>query len=37
VGDHAPERSASHELGSWNDQLDIWKIEIALAKRNSLR
>jgi hypothetical protein len=37
VGDHAPERLASHELGSWNNQRDIWQIEIALAKGNSLR
>jgi len=33
VGDHAPERLAGHELGSWNNQRDIWQIEIALAKR----
>ena len=32
VGDHAPERLAGHELGSWNNQRDIWQIEIALAK-----
>ena len=37
VGDHAPERLASHELGSRNNQRDIWQIEIALAKGNSLR
>jgi len=37
VGDHAPERLASNELGSWNNQRDIWQIEIALAKGNSLR
>ena len=37
VGDHAPERLAGHELGSWNNQRDIWQIEIALAKRNSFR
>ena len=35
VGDHAPERLAGHELGSWNNQRDIWQIEIALAKRKS--
>ena len=33
VGDHAPERLTGHELGSWNNQRDIWQIEIALAKR----
>jgi hypothetical protein len=37
VGDHAPERLAGRELGSWNNQRDIWQIEIVLAKRNSLR
>jgi hypothetical protein len=31
VGDHAPERLAGHELESWNNQRDIWQIEIALA------
>jgi hypothetical protein len=35
VCDHAPERLAGHELGSWNNQRDIWQIEISLAKRNS--
>ena len=37
VGDHTPERLAGHELGSSNNQRDIWQIEIALAKRNSFR
>jgi hypothetical protein len=37
VGDHAHERLAGNELGSWNNQRDIWQIEIALAKRNSFR
>jgi hypothetical protein len=35
VGDHAPERLAGHELGLWNNQRDIWQIEIALAKTHS--
>jgi hypothetical protein len=36
VGDHAPERLAGHELGSWNNQRVIWQIEISLAKRKFL-
>jgi hypothetical protein len=38
VGNHTPLRGwQAMMLGSWNNQRDIWQVEIALAKRNSFR